>query len=271
MANHIRIILSFLLLFLAKSLFAQKQQTGEIIYDYKLNLNGIELPRKAHLTFSDKEVLFYHSRGEGFVMIDLYGNVGDHTLKVTTVNDNSGRQAIDGYYQDEEGNTCYFDYENNRLIVRDLVFFEPYIYEEDIPKINWSIQNEKKTINDLNCIKAEATFRGRKYTAWFTPDIPLPYGPWKLQGLPGLILEVEDEEKQVSFSVSKISIPIEGAELSKITPPKNGKQISFEDAKTIWTDIQKKMISRMNSTQDRDSDPMQIAKLNLLEQFENEH
>ena len=49
------------------------------------------------------------------------------------------------------------------------------------------------------CQKATATFRGRDYEAWFTPEIPVNDGPWKFFGLPGLILKVTDAENIFSF------------------------------------------------------------------------
>ncbi len=75
---------------------------------------------------------------------------------------------------------------------------------EDLPKIEWKIKKEFKKVNNLNCQKAIGYFRGRTYTVWFSSDIPLPYGPWKLQGLPGLIIEAIDDNNQVYFSAFKI-------------------------------------------------------------------
>jgi len=49
------------------------------------------------------------------------------------------------------------------------------------------------------CQKAEGDFRGRHYIAWFSNKILIPDGPWKLCGLPGLILEAYDEKKTVYF------------------------------------------------------------------------
>ena len=47
---------------------------------------------------------------------------------------------------------------------------------------------------------ATADFRGRRWTAWFATDIPVSDGPWKLGGLPGLILEAYDEGQQHVFT-----------------------------------------------------------------------
>jgi GLPGLI family protein len=85
------------------------------------------------------------------------------------------------------------------------------IYMEDIPEIDWKISEESDKISGYNCFKAIAQFRGRRWTVWFTPDIPLPYGPWKLQGLPGLIIKAEDADSAYSFTVQEIyheAIPI---------------------------------------------------------------
>ena len=72
-------------------------------------------------------------------------------------------------------------------------------YTEPTPKQNWQISNETQTIVGYQCQKATCSFRGRNYTAWFTVDIPLSYGPWKFCGLPGLILKVQDDTKEYVF------------------------------------------------------------------------
>ena len=47
---------------------------------------------------------------------------------------------------------------------------------------------------------ATSDFRGRHWTAWFATDIPVSDGPWKLGGLPGLILEAYDKGHQYTFT-----------------------------------------------------------------------
>lgn len=79
-----------------------------------------------------------------------------------------------------------------------------YKYEEELPIFEWKVQNENDTILSYPCIKATTSFRGRDYIAWFTPDIPIPSGPWKFGGLPGLILKLEDSKKNFIFECNGI-------------------------------------------------------------------
>jgi GLPGLI family protein len=70
---------------------------------------------------------------------------------------------------------------------------------EIIPPQNWTISEDTLTVLGYACQKATATFRGRNYSAWFTLDIPVSEGPWKLHGLPGIILKAEDDESIFHF------------------------------------------------------------------------
>lgn len=67
-------------------------------------------------------------------------------------------------------------------------------YNEAAPKIEWKLENGSKTIIGYQCKKASCTFRGRKYTAWYTPDIPIYSGPYKFAGLPGLIMQISSDD-----------------------------------------------------------------------------
>ena len=73
------------------------------------------------------------------------------------------------------------------------VFINRYKYSEPIPEIDWTLTDETEEIMGHQCHKATATWRGREWNAWYS-DIPVDAGPWKFQGLPGLILKVEDTE-----------------------------------------------------------------------------
>ena len=95
-----------------------------------------------------------------------------------------------------------------------------YIAEKK-PVINWKLKSETKKIGDFKAHKAIGEFRGRTYTAWYTLEVPLPYGPWKLQGLPGLILEASDERGEMLIYFKSLEYPTENeAHISQVQRPK---------------------------------------------------
>ena len=72
-----------------------------------------------------------------------------------------------------------------------------FVYPDSVPSLEWNFSDEDTdSIMGFECRKATVQFAGRSYTAWFTPEIPLPFGPYKFGGLPGLILKLEDAERQ---------------------------------------------------------------------------
>ncbi len=71
------------------------------------------------------------------------------------------------------------------------------IYSDSVPSLKWGFSDEHtEPVMGYDCRKATVEFAGRQYTAWYAPEIPLPFGPYKFGGLPGLILKLEDAEQQ---------------------------------------------------------------------------
>lgn len=78
------------------------------------------------------------------------------------------------------------------------------IYQlKDEPKISWKIEKETKKTSSLQLQKATAKFGGRNWIAWFSKDIPFQEGPYKFYGLPGLIVEIYDDNENYHFSLNK--------------------------------------------------------------------
>lgn len=63
---------------------------------------------------------------------------------------------------------------------------------QDKRRQEWKILPEKEKIGEFTAQKAICNFAGRKWTAWFTTDLPIQDGPYKFYGLPGLIVKLED-------------------------------------------------------------------------------
>lgn len=121
--------------------------------------------------------------------------------------DNSESSLIEN---DENIDVTIWLGENEHWVYKDLVKNEltehltsiqdnKYLVSDVIHPMQWKILPDTKVIEGIPVSKATCEHRGRSYIAWFAPSIPLSNGPWKLGGLPGLILEAYDEEKEVVF------------------------------------------------------------------------
>ncbi len=90
-------------------------------------------------------------------------------------------------------------------MVRGNSVFE-YVVEESIPRIRWELVDSTRTIANMEAHAAKGTFRGRTYLAWYVPAIPVSSGPWKLSGLPGLIVEATELHGVFAFILQSIEI-----------------------------------------------------------------
>ena len=93
----------------------------------------------------------------------------------------------------------YRSVRDNKLTFTGRLAADDFLYEESLPEVNWQIRDSTKTVCGYICRLAEGDFRGREYRAWFTEAISTSVGPWKLQGLPGAILHVEESQGKMSM------------------------------------------------------------------------
>lgn len=92
-----------------------------------------------------------------------------------------------------------------KMAMNGIIGTNIYTVETALPAIKWTLQPEKKTIDKYTCQRAMGQYAGRVFEAWFAPDLPYPDGPWKLSGLPGLILEARDTTNEVAFTFKTIT------------------------------------------------------------------
>lgn len=104
----------------------------------------------------------------------------------------------------------WIEYQYSQITTKDVVLTEwatmpreldteNLYYTEKLPLFDWQIGTETATVCGYECMKATCHWRGRDYTAWFTTEIPVEYGPWKFGGLPGLIMKVADNDGIYTF------------------------------------------------------------------------
>jgi len=141
-------------------------------------------------------------------------------------------------------NDEYYQYINDKKLYIEEQVINYYLVEQPLPAIKWAIQKDTMSFGTLHAQKATTHFKGRDYTAWFCPDLPFNNGPWKLNGLPGLILEASDSKKEVQFKFNSFE-DISNLNQS-ILPP-------ADDIKTTLQDL-----TRLKET--RVKDPMGFIK-----------
>lgn len=79
-----------------------------------------------------------------------------------------------------------------------------FYYIENKSSFQWEIKEDTVRINQLLCQKAELNFGNRKWTAWFTSEIPISDGPYKFSGLPGLIIKINDADNFWDFELVRL-------------------------------------------------------------------
>lgn len=80
---------------------------------------------------------------------------------------------------------------------------DTYNFKEKLNQ-DWELINQDTLISGYSCKKAMLNYAGRKWSAWYTPEIPIAVGPYKFHGLPGLIMNIKDSKDVFNFTVSEI-------------------------------------------------------------------
>lgn len=101
--------------------------------------------------------------------------------------------------------------QKGKTLMLDQMMMTSCQMEEKMEEPEWTlVPDSTKEILGYQCQLATTQFKGREWNAWYTEDIPLNCGPWKLCGLPGLILSAYDSQHQFIF---------EGAGLEQVSAP----------------------------------------------------
>ena len=133
------------------------------------------------------------------------------------------------------GDIFYTDLHKNENIESKYAFGQDFLITHE--SVKWNLSTETKVINTYNCKKATTTIeinrRGvkvkKKVVAWYASDIPLNFGPKFYNGLPGLILELQ--EGKLKFNATKIILNPKGNIILK--KPINGELVTTEELSKI--------------------------------------
>ena len=168
-----------------------------IEYDMQLNLNG-NINYKANLYFNNAQSLFEYQETQ----FDDKEQTEKEVNKKIEENNNA---SFNLRFKDTV--RLSIKYNRNENLIKEFIKGSDskfYQVTDSAPKLMWAICEEHKKIDPYECTKATCSFGGRNYIAWFTTAIQTNFGPLKLHGLPGLIIEMIDEKKEVMLSAKAV-------------------------------------------------------------------
>jgi len=164
-------------------------QNKRFIYEYKF------IPDSTNVEDVKTEMMFLDTSKDGSKYYSYTVFNSDSLMKVDLEKQLAATGSINIRSDMQKGSVRYSvtkmypDYKTN---LHRRLSMDAYNISDD-RKIKWKILPEKEKIGEWNAQKAEANFAGRHWVAWFSTEIPIQDGPYKFQGLPGLIVKIEDK------------------------------------------------------------------------------
>lgn len=198
---------SLLLFLFAFALF--NAQNKRFIYEYSYTLDSTN---KADL-HKEMLVLDVNKVGSKFYSYQKYRS--DSLMMIQIKKEQNSDSEIINFKPSYKGKITYTiskNYPEFKTFLHIGMGNDDYKVLDD-RKIVWKIKSEKTKIGEFEAQKAEIEMYGRKWTAWFTTEIPIQDGPYKFSGLPGLIVKVEDATETHSFELKGITKYMESQKL----------------------------------------------------------
>ncbi len=224
-------LFTILMLFTALVSYSQNKSAGKFIYQRQSKEEG-------QIVLTQPEDLFYNGLESIYV---IYGKSGQQTSDTLRTNSAIG-VSITIAKHEEENLVYYKNYKTHELLSTEILANEKRCYVRDIiPVLQWILVPEKKQIGPYLCQKATTTFRCANYEAWFTTAIPLSIGPWKIGGLPGLIVELTNERVNITYKLLAAQYPLESVNYPIVAPvPRKGPIYSFKSYAVLQLKEQEK-------------------------------
>jgi GLPGLI family protein len=129
-------------------------------------------------------------------------------LEIENKNSHFYSTVVENYKSKKDDNFQIYDtifqvwknFEDNFCVFKNTAYTNKVQYYSDsLHPMSWNLSDDFKKIDSLICYKASCNFRGRQYEVWYCPEISLDCGPWKLGGLPGLIVEAREINDDLIF------------------------------------------------------------------------
>lgn len=174
--------------------------TMEFVYDYTHCYDTTATPGEA----VDIDLMLLQIGRTGLSKFSSYKNLAVDSMLCSMSSEQIQSAVTDGKLSRGNTMTIYKNYPQGRLTHVDKICSDYLRYDEDMPVQEWKLTDSTTTVAGYECRSAVCDFRGRHWTVFYCEDIPVAEGPWKLCGLPGLIMKAEDAQGHYKFECTGI-------------------------------------------------------------------
>ena len=167
----------------------------EFVYDYRFCVDTTGALKDNY----DSDNMLLQIGPDGLSKFLSYKNLTVDSILMRSTQEQIAQAAMDGKLSTGEYMTIYKNYPAGRLTHTEKICENWFCYDENMPQFDWELIDSVATVLGYECRSARCKFRGREWTVFYTEEISLPDGPWKLHGLPGLIMKASDENGHYTF------------------------------------------------------------------------
>lgn len=202
---------------------AQRPDTAQVLVHYKFA--HVRDTTNRGNPYTENMVLAIGKRAGVYRSYDFQLSVARDKKKMQEAVANSTDGNVRFNRQITGSGTEYYQYPNDRKLLRKEQMLGSFLVTGALPVIDWQITGDTANYGGLHCQQAKGHFKGRDYTVWFCPDLPLHVGPWKLNGLPGVIVEAYDATGDVRFmfdGMEKAALPARTGDQPADQTPQGG-------------------------------------------------
>jgi len=223
-------------------------QIAEMQLTYEVKLWGALDPKIGNLYVFDSHSTYFHEREQRDTVTRIETKISENHYHTEIIPPASKRKYPNFFVQtDLKSNMVSATVKSERRRAKQY-----FLKENFYPLEGWTFHSDVKVIGGYSCNKATTNFSGREYEVWYTIDIPINVGPWKLHGLPGAMVSVIDKDKRVSFQLQSIRYREKAPEVAKRINIKREKFIPCERRMQFQKDWQERSAARFLSSIDRD-------------------
>jgi len=251
-----RITLLSILLLIPATLFSQDFQ-GRASYQFFNNYNDVDWGKKE---MSDTDVKMWKSKltRESQTTFELLFTLNESSWSKVASLESDGKGGASKGWGESLDQLLYKNLELQQFALETELLDKTFLIQDELELPDWQITTESKKIGDYQAQKAiwtveesvqkfgsdDKTVEQRAIVAWYTTEIPIPQGPDRYWGLPGLILELKNGP--ITYICDQVII--NAVEPVKIKRPKNGQKVTAEEFEQIAQEKQEEILKKYNKS-----------------------